>query len=214
MLAPIETKGPESRARKPIRPNLTGEMEFSRYRKKLVLASKLEEIEAMRQALVAQKEALERESQLESQYGESHSSQRGGVGGNNSLHKGSLSSSQRMVGSTSSLLLVPEEPKKPLTREEKRLMRQSVAPIMSAKLEAIAKIGLVNEVVGEGVAEGVTTVQPEVLTLVQLTPCLVATLYPSSLTSVLVLSFCHILILPTLTHSKPDSTQPRLDHVI
>ena len=140
MLAPIETKGPESRARKPIRPNLTGEMEFSRYRKKLVLANKLEEIEAMRHALMVQKEALERESQLGSQFGGSYGTQGGTLGGTNSLQKGSgsLASLKRMGSLT--LLSSQEEPKKPLTREEKRLMRHSVAPAMSAKLDLSAKI--------------------------------------------------------------------------
>ena len=144
MLAPIETKGPESRARKPIRPNLTGEMEFSRYRKKLVLANKLEEIERMRQALVLQKEALERESQLASQLGGSHSSLGGTEGGSHSLQKGGSgslthTSSQRLGSQSLSQLLTQPEPKKPMTRNEKRMMRHSVAPAMSAKLGFVAE---------------------------------------------------------------------------
>jgi hypothetical protein len=61
MLAPLEVKGPESRARKPIRPNITGDMEFSRYRKKLIYAAQLEEIDRKRQVLAKEKEQLEAE---------------------------------------------------------------------------------------------------------------------------------------------------------
>ena len=61
MLSSLEVKGPESRARKPIRPNITGDMEFARYRKKLDYAAQLEEIGRKRQALATEKEQLEAE---------------------------------------------------------------------------------------------------------------------------------------------------------
>ena len=59
MLAPIEAKGAESRARRPIRPNLSGDMESSRLRKKLVLTEKMAAIETLRQAIVVQRQALD-----------------------------------------------------------------------------------------------------------------------------------------------------------
>ena len=70
LLAPLETKGGESRARKPIRPNLNAAIEFSRYRKKLSLSSRLDEIESQRKAVVAEKEAimLEMHSMFPSRY--------------------------------------------------------------------------------------------------------------------------------------------------
>ena len=59
MLAPIEAKVAESRARRPIRPNLSGDMESSRLRKKLVLTEKMAAIETLRQAIVVQRQALD-----------------------------------------------------------------------------------------------------------------------------------------------------------
>jgi hypothetical protein len=60
MLSPIETKAADSRARRPIRPNLSGSIESNRYRKKQVLTDKLASIEVLRKALVAQRKALEK----------------------------------------------------------------------------------------------------------------------------------------------------------
>ena len=57
-LAPVDVRASESRARRPIRPNLSGDMESSRLRQRMLLTDKLADIERLRLAVVAQRDKL------------------------------------------------------------------------------------------------------------------------------------------------------------
>jgi hypothetical protein len=57
-LAPIEVRGSESRPRKPMRPNLAGDLEFTRHRQKLSLSDRLREIAELKDAVDMEKRQL------------------------------------------------------------------------------------------------------------------------------------------------------------
>jgi hypothetical protein len=57
-LVPIETKGVDTRIRKPLRGNVGSQMEFRRFRKKKMLSDRLDEIAELRKSIEDQKAAL------------------------------------------------------------------------------------------------------------------------------------------------------------
>ena len=58
-LAPLSTKGVETRIRKPIRSSVGSQMEFNRYRRKKMLTERLAEIDQLRREIQSQKETLD-----------------------------------------------------------------------------------------------------------------------------------------------------------
>jgi len=58
-LAPLATKGVETRIRKPLRGSVGSQMEFNRYRRKRMLSERLEEIDQLRRDIQKQKDSLD-----------------------------------------------------------------------------------------------------------------------------------------------------------